>query len=127
MSEHLESRPEKEFTTVPPGEHPAPVQPRATADTSPMVEDSDAEPVQTGVLSAEPGASETAERSGDPLGEFEQMASAEPEIGLFQEFWQFVCENKKWWLLPIIFVLLVMGILLMLSGSAAAPFIYSLF
>jgi hypothetical protein len=35
--------------------------------------------------------------------------------------------NKKWWLTPIILVLLVVGLLVMLGGTSAAPFIYTLF
>lgn len=43
------------------------------------------------------------------------------------EFWGFLSENKKWWLLPIILVFALVGTLLMLGGTAAAPFIYTLF
>jgi hypothetical protein len=44
------------------------------------------------------------------------------------ELWQFLRERKKWWLLPIILTLLFLGILIaMTSGSAVAPFIYTLF
>jgi hypothetical protein len=43
------------------------------------------------------------------------------------EFWQFVAHNKKWWLLPIMLVLFMLGALMLLGGTAAAPFIYSLF
>jgi len=47
--------------------------------------------------------------------------------GLVGEFWEFLKHNKKWWLLPIILVLLLMGLLVVLSRSAAEPFIYTLF
>jgi len=44
------------------------------------------------------------------------------------EFWQFLKERKKWWLAPIIVLLLLIGLLIfMTSGSAVAPFIYTLF
>jgi len=44
------------------------------------------------------------------------------------ELWQFLKARKKFWLLPIILVMLVMGGLLILAqGSAVAPFIYTLF
>lgn len=56
--------------------------------------------------------------------DFEKGAAEE---GLLREFWQFLRENKKWWLIPILVVLLLFGLLMMLSGSAAAPFIYTLF
>ena len=47
--------------------------------------------------------------------------------GLMEEFWSFVKYQKKWWLLPLLVVLLGLGALVILSGSAAAPFIYTLF
>ncbi len=47
---------------------------------------------------------------------------------LLREFWLFLRQNKKFWLLPMILVLLVMGTLLVLAQtSALAPFIYSIF
>ncbi len=47
--------------------------------------------------------------------------------GLLAEFWDFLRENKKWWLAPIIVSILGLGVLVMLGGTAAAPFIYTLF
>lgn len=48
--------------------------------------------------------------------------------GLVSEMWAFMKERKKWWLLPIIMVMLVVGSLLILAqGSALAPFIYTIF
>ena len=46
---------------------------------------------------------------------------------LLVEFWEFARCHKKWWILPIVVVLLVLGVLVLLSGTAAAPFIYTLF
>jgi|TARA_B100000795_G_scaffold269987_1_gene261648 hypothetical protein len=44
------------------------------------------------------------------------------------EFWQFLKARKKYWLMPILAVLLLFGGLLILSqGSAVAPFIYTIF
>lgn len=44
------------------------------------------------------------------------------------ELWAFMKERKKFWLLPIITVLILMGALIVLTeGSAVAPFIYTLF
>jgi hypothetical protein len=56
-----------------------------------------------------------------------QEAAQDQEQGLIAEFVQFLKENKKWWLAPILLVLMLMGALILLSGSAAAPFIYTLF
>jgi|TARA_Y100000389_G_scaffold181431_1_gene197018 hypothetical protein len=49
-------------------------------------------------------------------------------IDFVKEFWDFLRERKKYWLLPIIIVLALFGILIVLSqGSAVAPFIYTIF
>ena len=49
-------------------------------------------------------------------------------ISFLIEFWDFLKERKKYWLLPIIIVLALFGILIVLSqGSAVAPFIYTIF
>lgn len=49
-------------------------------------------------------------------------------MGFIAEFWAFLRERKKFWLLPIIIVMLLLGGLLVLAhGSALAPFIYTLF
>lgn len=44
------------------------------------------------------------------------------------ELWQFLRARKKFWLLPIILIMLLLGVLIVLAeGSAVAPFIYTLF
>jgi paraquat-inducible protein B len=49
-------------------------------------------------------------------------------VGFFKEFWSFLKVRKKFWLLPLIAVLgLIGGILIFAQGSAVAPFIYTLF
>ncbi len=62
-----------------------------------------------------------------PSNPFEQAARDAAGTSLLSEFWQFLRCNKKWWLGPLVALLLLMGLLLALSGSAAAPFIYTLF
>lgn len=47
--------------------------------------------------------------------------------GFLREFVDFLLHNKKWWLIPIILALLLVGILVILGSTAAAPFIYTLF
>ncbi|HEY4313810.1 MAG TPA: DUF5989 family protein [Pirellulales bacterium] len=47
--------------------------------------------------------------------------------GLLGEWWDFVRHNKKWWLIPILAVLLLASVLVILAGTGAAPFIYTLF
>jgi hypothetical protein len=47
---------------------------------------------------------------------------------MLKQFWEFLKIRKKWWLGPIIGMLLLLGLLLVLTqGSALAPFIYTLF
>jgi Family of unknown function (DUF5989) len=47
---------------------------------------------------------------------------------LFRDLWGFMRVRKKFWLLPLVMTLLVLGALIVLSqGSAVAPFIYTLF
>ena len=62
----------------------------------------------------------------DEKSEFEAEASGD-QTGLVMEFVHFLKHNKKWWLTPIIVVLLLVGGLAVLGGTAAAPFIYTLF
>ena len=50
------------------------------------------------------------------------------QAGLMTELWAFMKARKKWWLLPIILVMLAVGALLVFAqGSALAPFIYTIF
>ena len=49
-------------------------------------------------------------------------------MSLIAELWAFMRVRKKWWLLPIILVMVLVGALLVFAqGSALAPFIYSIF
>jgi drug/metabolite transporter superfamily protein YnfA len=59
--------------------------------------------------------------------EFERAASEESRGGFLAEFWGFMKQNKKWWLLPLLLALLLFGVLIFLSGTGLAPFIYTLF
>ncbi|MBF0243764.1 MAG: hypothetical protein HQL31_00640 [Planctomycetes bacterium] len=47
----------------------------------------------------------------------------------FSEFSAFMMENKKWWMLPIIAMFLILGLIILAAGASpvAAPFIYTLF
>jgi len=49
-------------------------------------------------------------------------------LSILREFWRFLRVRKKWWLAPIVILLLTLGLILIVTeGSALAPFIYSLF
>ncbi|MBU1222362.1 MAG: hypothetical protein KKA22_04295 [Gammaproteobacteria bacterium] len=49
-------------------------------------------------------------------------------MSIFRELWEFMRVRKKFWLLPIVLIMVLLGGLLILAqGSAVAPFIYTLF
>jgi hypothetical protein len=49
-------------------------------------------------------------------------------MDFLKDFWNYLKERKKWWLMPVIFILILFGALIIISsGSAIAPFIYTLF
>ena len=58
--------------------------------------------------------------------EFEDVGR-EQAPGLLTEIWTFIKEEKLWWMSPIIVALLLIGILVALTSTGAAPFIYTLF
>lgn len=62
-----------------------------------------------------------------PQSDFEKAAIEPPREGFLRELWGFMAQNKKWWLLPFLIVLLLFGLLIIFSGSGVAPFIYTLF
>ena len=47
--------------------------------------------------------------------------------GVVRELLGFMAESKKWWLTPIVVMLLLFGVLIFMSGTGAAPFFYTLF
>jgi len=60
----------------------------------------------------------------DEHSDFDSQADENPP-GLIAEFFDFLLHNKKWWLLPIILVLAAVGVFVVLTGTAAAPFLYT--
>jgi hypothetical protein len=66
----------------------------------------------------------TSRRNG--AEEFERAAS-ERQRGVIAEFWDFLRHNKKWWLVPILVLFLLMSALIVLGSTGLAPFIYPLF
>ena len=56
------------------------------------------------------------------------VRAAGRRLGIAGELLQFMWKRKLWWLMPMVFVLLVVGLLLVLAQSSAiGPFIYTLF
>ena len=62
----------------------------------------------------------------DPKDDFIAEAAGK-QAGLVSELIGFLKANKKWWLAPIVISILLLGLLVVLGGTAAAPIIYTLF
>ncbi len=61
------------------------------------------------------------------MKDFKSAANEKQQTGMLSEFLYFLKTSKKWWLLPIVVILVGFGVLVFLSSTAAAPFIYTLF
>ncbi len=58
----------------------------------------------------------------------EPQVPVEDKVGILGELWQFVWENKMWWITPTLLILALLGfVIVSASGSAIAPFFYALF
>lgn len=56
------------------------------------------------------------------------LANIGSKLSIFKELWDFMKTRKRWWLLPIVVMLVLLGLLIIFTeGSALAPFIYTLF
>jgi hypothetical protein len=66
------------------------------------------------------------QKQGHEANEFLTESQAR-RTGLTREFLDFVRHNKKWWLIPILVVIFLVGLLVVLGGTGTAPFIYALF
>ena len=64
--------------------------------------------------------------SKDDKTRFEEAGAAK-DTNLLREFLLMLRQNKKYWMIPLILILLGFGVLLILGGTSLAPFIYSLF
>lgn len=58
--------------------------------------------------------------------DFQQQAAGKQK-GFAAQFLDFALHNKKWWLTPILLLLVLAGVLIVLGGSGVAPFIYTIF
>ena len=61
-----------------------------------------------------------------PDDDFRRLAD-KPSAGMLRELWDFLRENRAWWLTPIVAVLLLISALVILGATGAAPLIYTLF
>jgi hypothetical protein len=62
----------------------------------------------------------------DDKKSFAEHAAEKPK-GVFAELLDFMLHNKKWWITPILVILILVSVLIILGGSGVAPFIYTLF
>ncbi len=62
-----------------------------------------------------------------PTPDHESLFKETVSPGFFAEFWYFIKTSRKWWLLPLLALFLLLGIMLVLAKTAIAPFIYTLF
>jgi hypothetical protein len=69
---------------------------------------------------------DVAQTNDGTQGGFAQQAQQRRQ-GFVSELFDFMMNNKKWWVTPIILALLLVGTLIFMSGTAVAPFIYTLF
>ena len=64
--------------------------------------------------------------NGDRESEFERLQHVPPP-GLIREFGEFLIQSKKWWMIPLVLIILVIGLLASMLNSPAAPLIYPFF
>ena len=62
----------------------------------------------------------------DPNNDFEAL-SRQSRGGFLSDVWDLLRHSKRWWLTPIVFILVLFGAILALGASGAAPFLYTLF
>lgn len=67
------------------------------------------------------------DRSGHESAPDSFESAARGQRGLLSEYWQFLRFHRKWYLIPVIVALAVLGILVFAAGSSVAPFIYTMF
>jgi hypothetical protein len=63
----------------------------------------------------------------EPMSDLERAALEEQTSSVWAELGMLLWENKSWWLMPVVIALGLLGVVIVLGGSAAAPFIYTLF
>jgi hypothetical protein len=73
------------------------------------------------------GAHQSAAKPGRQSSEDFRRQAEEQPLGFFGELLYMIRRDKQWWLVPILLTLLVLAALVFLGGTAAAPFIYTLF
>lgn len=63
----------------------------------------------------------------DPNQRFEDLADGSKQTGIVGEFFEFMKDNAKWWLIPFLVVFGLLAVVIVLGSTGAAPFIYTMF
>jgi hypothetical protein len=66
-------------------------------------------------------------KSENVVVERERALKEAADPGFISDLWDFLRTSRKWWMLPLLMALLLLGVVLVLGKTAVAPFIYSLF
>ena len=61
------------------------------------------------------------------MQEFEKAAATHSGRGIVSELIYFLRESRKWWLAPVLILFVIFAVFMLMAGSAAAPFIYTIF
>lgn len=64
------------------------------------------------------------EPDDDAFAQVSKTAGPQTFLG---ELWDYLSQTKKWWLAPILVVMVLIGVLLLASGTPLSPFVYTLF
>ena len=67
------------------------------------------------------------ERSDDGDADAFTKAAEQRQRGIVSEYLAFIQHNRKWWMLPIVLVLMLVAALVILGGTPVGPFVYTLF
>lgn len=78
-------------------------------------------------MTNDPNTTPGAPKPAPPASPVASPGDDEQNVGLLRELVELIMHNKKWWLVPVILALLIIGLLAVLGSSALAPFIYPLF
>jgi hypothetical protein len=60
-------------------------------------------------------------------GAFEKAVSERSSGGLASDLWHLLKTSRKWWMGPLLMLVVLLGALMLLAGTAVAPFIYTIF
>jgi uncharacterized protein DUF5989 len=63
----------------------------------------------------------------NPSSDFENVIASAGRGGMLSDIWHHLRRTRKWWLGPLTLIMLALGVMMLLTSTAVAPFIYTLF